>query len=322
MELAHLAKQFAALSHPDLHFSYPVAKTAKVSSTKKVDAADYQREWLELLKNEEHFSLYNWFGKLGIENKQALINVHEVARVQKHLNLKSYSGGYKFLILWHPERMRGDAQNKFLKTLEEPPAKTILILVSENPDLLLPTITSRCQKIFVPKLTKESVAEYLQNEEGILAQNAKAAAELSEGNLAKAKQLARQSETYQEYAALFRDWVRGCFKKDIDFILNWSEKTARFDREKLRNFLAFSGNTFSQSLGIHYKENSTASPLFSQAGFDLEKFAPFVKVENAHSIHSEIQNAARNIQRNANGKIVLTDLSFKMIPLLIPRKTE
>ena len=75
------------------------------------------------------------------------IDVSQIRAAQEFLNLKSYYGGYKTVIIENAERMNNEAQSCFLKTLEEPKGKTMIILVSRRPDALMDTIFSRCQQI-------------------------------------------------------------------------------------------------------------------------------------------------------------------------------
>jgi len=81
------------------------------------------------------------------------IDINQIRDAQKFLSYKSYYGSFKSVIIDDAERMDIEAQNCFLKTLEEPKGKTLLILISSKPDMLLPTIISRCQtlKFFRPK---------------------------------------------------------------------------------------------------------------------------------------------------------------------------
>src|SRR5690606_24700375 len=125
-----------------------------------------------------------------IQNKQAQIGVDESAEMLKKLQLKSYSGKHKIMILWMPERMNVSASNKILKLLEEPPQKTLFIFISEDPDTLLKTITSRCQKVFIPKYNLSNTTEFLQKEENLEAGPAQVIARMADGNLAQAKRLA------------------------------------------------------------------------------------------------------------------------------------
>jgi len=97
------------------------------------------------------------------------IKVAQIREAQNFLSYKSYNGGFKVLIVEDSENMNSEAQNCFLKTLEEPKGQTLLILISSKPDLLLPTIFSRCQtvKFFKPKGLVQN-AERAKKEKEIL----------------------------------------------------------------------------------------------------------------------------------------------------------
>ena len=136
-------RKVGSLQHPDLHFSFPVATTDSVK--KDPTSNQFTKEWREFLKENPYGSIYDWLQFLGVEKKQGIINVHEAQEIVKSLSLNSYEGGYKIMVIWLPELMNNSAANKLLKIIEEPPKKTVFLLVSEREDLLLPTITSRCQ---------------------------------------------------------------------------------------------------------------------------------------------------------------------------------
>lgn len=99
------------------------------------------------------------------------IEILQIREVQSFLSYKSYNGGYKIVIIDEAEKMNFEAQNCFLKTLEEPKGQTILFLISSKPDMLLPTIFSRCQiiKFFKPKNLPEN-KEKSEKEQKILSE--------------------------------------------------------------------------------------------------------------------------------------------------------
>ncbi len=303
-------RQLASFNYPDLHFVYPVAKTAKTSA--KPLSSDLAEDWRDIIRKEQYFGLFRWLEFVGIENKQAQISVYESAEIMKKLQLKSYSGNYKIMIMWMPERMNSAAANKLLKLLEEPPQKTVFLLVGQDPEDLLTTITSRCQKIYVPKYRQSTVQQFLQDEENLDPAAASVIARLSEGNLSQARRLAERSETYRDYASLFSSWVRHCFKADVKHIIDWSEECGRFEREKIKDFLIFCSNTFRDSLNIHYGSDEEVNQVFKEINFELQKFAPFVHLKNTPKILEAIDEATYDVSRNVNPRVVLTDLSLNM----------
>ena len=148
----------AKFVHPDFFFCYPVNKTKKVTGT-KIYSKDFITEWREFLLNDPYMSNGDWMAHLGIENKQGLINVNQAKEVLKDLSLKPYESQYKVMLVWLPEKMNNETANKLLKILEEPPQKTVFILVSQNPEKLLPTIQSRVQMVHVKPIFSKGYGE-------------------------------------------------------------------------------------------------------------------------------------------------------------------
>ncbi len=95
----------------------------------------------------------------SIKNEKDMmeISIEQVRDAQGFLSLKSYYGGFKSVIIENAERMTKEAQNCFLKTLEEPSGKTIIFLITSKPDFLLPTIFSRCQQFKFFKRGSEDI---------------------------------------------------------------------------------------------------------------------------------------------------------------------
>lgn len=303
-------KQFRSFNYPDLHFVYPVAKTQK--SGDKPKSVDFINEWKEIIDSEKYFSLYRWLESLGIENKQAQISVHESSGILRSLSLKSYSGSYKFMIIWMPEKMNGSAANKLLKVIEEPPEKTIFLLISENTEAVLQTITSRCQKVLVPRLTNKEVEQYLIDEEHVSTGSARIIAKLSNGNLAQALNQAKRSDAYKDYAVHFSSWMRSCFKADTKQIIQWVEDMAKLEREKLKDFLLFCTSIIKDSFNLNYIIPEVDNETFKEIKFELSKFSPFIHLQNTKAIMLIIDSGIYDIGRNGNPKVILTDISLNL----------
>ena len=303
-------KQFLSFNYPDLHFIYPVAKTQK--SGDKPKSADFIEDWREIIKSEKYFGLFRWLEYLGVENKQAQISVHESSSILKNLSLKSYSGSFKFMIIWMPERMNGSSANKLLKVIEEPPEKTIFLLVSENTEAILQTISSRCQKILVPRYGTREIEEYLIDNEDVSQQSAHIVAKLSEGNLAQALNQAKRSEAYKDYAIHFSSWMRSCFKADTKEIIAWVKEMAKLEREKLKDFLLFCSSIIKDSFNLNYIIPEVNNETFKEIKFELSKFSPFIHLKNTSSIMQIIDSGIYDIGRNGNPKVILTDISLNL----------
>jgi DNA polymerase-3 subunit delta' len=308
-----------ALENPDIHYFFPVVKKEQSSSV--IISKDYLKEWREFIISNPYGSLNDWYSFIGAGNKQGVIAVDEAQAIIKTLAMKSFGGGNKILIIWHAEKMTTACANKLLKWFEEPNQKTNIILITEQEDSLLKTIQSRCQSIHMHPLSESQIINALVQYKGMDEIAAKRIARRAEGNLDSAYKLINQEENSIEFEPLFIDWVRTAFqaktnKKSINKLMAWSETVAKLGREMEKQFLSFGLDFFRQALLFNYGASGLVHLEISDKSFSLEKFSEFIDAQNIEKICNEIESAIYHIERNANGKIVLTDLSIKLTRLL------
>ena len=298
------------LQHPDIHFTFPVSPTEK---HKTPTSNNFLKEFREFYFQSPYGSLYEWQEFNEVEKKQGVINATETTEISKFISLNSYEGSYKFVIMWLPEMMNLSAANKILKALEEPPKKTVFLLVTEREDLLLPTITSRCQMVKINRLSDEEVADYLVKNKQLSPENAKKIALSANGDLHQALQNINLSR--EEFETYFIQWVRYAFmaKKNpavLRNLVNWSSEISIWPREKQRQFLSYCSEIFRQALLNNYQASSLVFMKLSVDGFNWEKFSEYIHGANIEEILEEINKGSYHIERNANAKIVLLDLSI------------
>ena len=274
-------KKMASLMHPDLHFVFPNAATAKVTSG--YWSGDFMGEFREfLLEHNALGTLDEWYAHLGVENKQGMIRELDASHIVSDLGLKSYEGGWKMMVIWMPEKMNSAAANELLKTLEEPTPQTLLLLVGESDERLLPTIRSRVQ-----------TTRFKPTAEG---------------------QKAADSELF---APLLVEWLRMLFKLKMRELAAEVEKLASLGREQQKQFLNY-------ALGVMrdcFLKNAAGLPCTIGSGdekFDA-MFPNMVTANNIELINSALNEALFAIERNANAKIALMQLSFSMSKALKKR---
>ncbi|AXT18604.1 DNA polymerase III subunit delta' [Flavobacteriaceae bacterium AU392] len=311
--------KFNSLSHPDLHFAFPVATTGKIKSHPVSKL--FMEDWRALLKEQPYCNLFDWYKQLGIDNKQGEIRVDEALDIIKSLSLKSYEGGYKVMLIWMAEKMNVACANKLLKLIEEPPNKTIFILIAEDEEQIISTIRSRCQILHFPPLSEESIKNALILKYSIDENAASKIAHQSNGNYNKACDLVYQDSEDLQFEEWFIFWIRSAFKAKgnkaaIHDLMSWSEEIAKTGRETQKQFLHFCIDFFRQALLHNYQAHDLVFIEPKAKGFKLENFAPFVHENNILDISNELQDAIYHIERNGNSKIVLTDLSIKLTRLL------
>ena len=311
--------KFNNISHPDLHFAFPVTTSDKVKS--KPVSNFYLEEWRQLLGQQPYGNLFDWYKLLGVDNKQGQIGVDEALAIVKSLSLKSYEGGYKVMIIWMAEKMNTASANKLLKLIEEPPEKTIFILIAEDEEQIINTIRSRCQILHFPPLAEDAITEALVKNYHIETSVATKIAHQANGNYNKACDLIYQDSEDIQFEKWFVIWIRSAFKAKgnksaIHDLISWSEEIAKTGRETQKKFLKFCLNYFRQALLLNYKANELVYLEPKSKNFKLENFAPFVHDSNILEISDELQDAIYHIERNGNSKIILTDLSIKLTRLL------
>ena len=311
--------KFQKLMHPDMHFVFPVAANAAV---KKHPVSDlFLGEWRNFVANNPYGDLLDWYQQLGIENKQGQIGVDEAESVVKKLSLKAYEGNFKVMLIWMAEKMNIAASNKLLKLIEEPPDKTVLLLITENEDQIINTILSRCQVVKLFPLSENEIKAALVERAHLSENEAIRIAHQADGNWNKALKIANNSGNDEQYEAWFITWIRTAFKAKgnaavIQDLIGWSDTIAASGREIQKSFLNYCLQFFRQALLKNYTAESLVFLEPTSTSFDLAKFAPFIHGGNIIEINKEVNDAIYHIERNGNAKIILLDLSIKLTRLL------
>ena len=315
--------KFNNFSHPDLHFAFPVTTNDKIK--RHPVSAHFLPEWRELLKEQPYGNLFDWYKRLGVDNKQGQIGVDEALDINKALALKAYEGGYKIMLIWMAEKMNVAAANKLLKLIEEPPNKTVFLLIAEDEEQIIKTIRSRCQVLHFPPLAQEDIKSGLIKQYNLPENEAIKIAHQADGNYNKACDLVYQDSEDLQFETWFITWIRSAFKAKgnkaaIHDLIGWSEEIAKTGRETQKLFLQFCVEFFRQAMLLNYGADSLVYFETQTKGFDISKFAPFVHNNNILDISEALQDAIYHIERNGNSKIILTDLSIKLTRLLHAKK--
>ncbi len=302
------------IAHPDFHFVFPVFKVKEGRDTVSDDFIGEMRE--ALIKNP-FLDLDDFLENAGIENKQPSIFVGESANILRKLSFKAYEGEYRIVVIWKPEKMNVQAANKMLKIIEEPPERTVFLLVAENSDLMLATILSRTQLLKIKKIDDGSMQSALIEKYNLSELDALRITHLADGNFIEAMKLANQGDDSVENTQKFRDWMLACYKNNIPEMLGWSEKFASTDegREKQKAFLLFCQNMFRKALMQTYSTPELGRMTENARSFFL-KFSTFVNGNNIMEIAAELDSASYHIERNAYPKLLFFDLSLKLGALL------
>ena len=303
--------KFDRLTHPDLHFVFPVATNTKVKT--KPTSDQFLEDWRLFVENNRFGTLFDWYQHLEIENKQGQIGVLESEEMTKKLSLTSYEGGWKGVVVWQADKLNLAAANKLLKLVEEPPEKTLLIFISNHEDQVLETLRSRCQIIHFSLLPESAISKALITY-GANREVAKSLSTQSNGQLSRALRLLNvEKAPFEDW---FVSWVRTAFKakrekKSVVELLNWSQQIAGVGRETQKQFLLFSIELFRQALLVQY-ELTELTNYKPKGDFDISRFSNYVHNGNIHLIIRELESAYLHIERNGSAKMIFSDLSLKI----------
>ena len=300
-------KKAAEMIHPDIHFTYPVIPQKSGDKPKSID---FIRQWREFQTKSPYGNAYDWLQFIGAENKQGNIYTHEIPEIIHQMNLKSFESEYKILIIWQPEAL-GNEANKLLKLIEEPPPNSLFILVSENESQILPTILSRTQLVKIPALSEQEIANALQQQQGLSAEQARQISILAQGNYLEALQQIQNSDA--DWDVLLRDWMNTIIRTGPQAQLKWIEDFCKNGREKQKQFLKY----FIQMLEFCVRQRYTSVDESTSKNYAFSvKFNRITSPEQQALILQELEQAIYYIERNANSKMLFHALTIKLYHII------
>lgn len=300
------------LIHSDLHFVFPVLKKKSGGSDSAPVSDDYIAEWREMFLANPYFTYTDWLAKMGVENQQPMIYERESSEILHKFSMQSREGGWKIMIIWLPEKMNAICSNKLLKIIEEPPKDTLFILVSEEPEQIIPTILSRAQRIEIPRLSDSDIETAMQHRYGLTFEDAQRVARQSAGNWNKAEEQLRVDADKELYLELFMQLMRTAYARNIREMKKWSEQVAALGRERQKRLLEYCQHMIRENFIMNFRCDEMLSLTAGERSFS-QRFSPYVNERNIFGIVEELSEAQRHIEQNVNAKMVFFDMSLRMI---------
>ncbi len=302
----------AKFIHPDTHFVFPVSN---VKNDKDDDRfkAEIRKSWRSFLLEQPFGNLNDWTNYYGGEDKQAAISREESREIIKTLSLKSFESPCKVMIVWQPELMHPSAANGILKILEEPPAHTYFILVTNAVERLLPTIISRTQLVTIPLLSDAEVETCLIDNYKVDRSKANRVARMAEGNLNLAIQRIDGEEG--DEPKYFMDWMRMCYGKSYASMVAMADEFHALDKLNQRNMITYSMNAMREVL----LQLSGATAMNRVQGEELnfiEKFSKYLSVEKIEKSFQLLNEAHYHLERNGSAKMIFLNMSLKISKIL------
>ena len=304
--------KYQKLAHPDLHFVFPVFNSPRF---KKAVSDDYLPNWREIIQKNPYFNLSQWLTHIDAENAQGLIYERESDSIIKKLNLKSFESEFKVMIIWLPEKMHAACSNKLLKLIEEPPNKTLFILITENEESVIGTIRSRAQLINFPLVDKEAIGNALLNIEGVNEEIIPDAVHLANGNYIKALEFLNPGEDEQFYFLKFQEMMRQAYKREVLKQIEWAEEMAKIGRDKQKAFFNFALRMIREYFVMNMKQSKLVYLKQEEKDWGI-RFAPFINERNIVQFFNEFELAIKHISMNGNPRIIFLDTALRMVRLI------
>ena len=261
------------LIHPDIHFVFPVAGSDKPVSLQ------FMGKFRELALENPYFFENELYTAIGIEGKQGNISVNEARSILDRLSLSAVEGGYRTVVVYLPEKMNAQAANALLKMVEEPPAKTLFVLITHAPEKVLVTISSRCLHMRVQPLSPEAEREVH----------------------------ARENASNQALTDLFHDLLEAIVSRDRLKALETGEAVAELKvREQQKSFCRLASEDLRR---LFFLQKMPALARVPEGEEDFYKrMAGALKPTFPRRGMAALDRALLLIERNVNQKILFTDL--------------
>lgn len=305
-------RKYDELVHPDLHFVFPIVSKKE---KKKEVCDDYLAEWRTFLKDRPYFSIDDWLDYIDAGNSQALIYSKESEEIIHKLSLKIYEADYRILLVWLPEKLHPTCANKLLKIIEEPPVNTVILMVSETPDLILGTIQSRAQRMHIRPIQTQAIAAAMISRYGLSREDAQHVAHLSGGDYLKAMEAISLGEENKFFLEQFKGMMRNSWARNVKGMRAMADTMAVIGRERQKNFLAYCQHLIRENFMYRFQAPELNYMNLDEASFAV-KFAPFVNERNVTELMEELAKAERHISQNVNAKMVFFDLSLRITVLI------
>ena len=308
------------INHPDLHFVFPRVSMSKTNLNSHL--SNLLDSWRNFILSSPYGEIYDWLKLLDSGNKQGIINVEEVTKIQQKMSLKSHSGGNKVMIIWGAEKLNSQASNKLLKIMEEPPDKSYFILVTEKSSALLPTLISRCQRIRLPPIESQEINSALKDFD--INTDVNSLVKFSKGSWRKVLSNIFNKEERDRFENYLNEFLKTCFKikkskRAIIDLLSWSDSISSLDREEQKAFIKYLLEVIRQCLLISYNSIQLVDFQYFKI-LDVKKLSNHVHSKNILEISTLLEETIYFLERNGNSKIIFSSFSIALVRLLNVRE--
>jgi len=303
-------RRHAHLSYPDLHFSFPISSSPKLSDTEKKRpiCSYFLQDWNALVQQNPYFDSHELFNAIGIENKAGAIPVAEAKEIANTLSLQPYESQYKIQVIWEPEKMTIDAANKLLKLLEEPPAGTLFILITHQIEKMLSTVISRCQIIRLQPEERGEMATILEQKFGLGKEDAMDFATLAGGSVGRAFEAVANAGEGGQNEDLLCELMDAALARSLKEVLDVAETLASMGKDRQKQWCV-AAEGFIRKMFIYAQNLEQIAFMSGEEKDYIQRVAPRVKETFWGRAVAALDGALRLLDANVSAKLIFADLA-------------
>ena len=269
--------------------------------------------WRSFLLKDPFASVSNWIDHIGTGNRQLNLAKDESKNIIRKLSLKAFEGKYKIMLIWLPEYLHPSAANALLKIIEEPSDKTVFLLVSNNREKLIGTITSRTQAVHIPNYSDEEIKDILVSKYEVADIQAKQLAHIAQGDLHKAVELI--DDVSDDAQQEFEQWMRECWANDYTKLIKRSEDFHKWGKMNQQQWLVHAENILRESL-IALMQSTELMRVPDEHEQFVMKFSKTLSLEKIAQMNDILNKATYYLERNTSAKMTLLNVSLQLSAIL------
>ncbi|MCF0176097.1 MAG: hypothetical protein HUJ94_04610 [Bacteroidales bacterium] len=308
-------RKFSKLIHSDLHFVFPTNTGTKSGNmdSKDISSDFYLRDFRDLTLRNPYFLEQELQDALGIDRKECDISLLDAKRIQQKIMLSPVEDGWKMVVMLQPEKMNTVTANKLLKSLEEPPEKTIFVLITHNPEKVLQTISSRCRNLRMCPLSREEVREVLTGRFSVEKAEAEKLAATCGGSVGVALSQVGGNEGREAFMNIFGDLLQAVADRDLLSALETAEFAAALEsREKQKQLLAFIADGLRKLFLVQQGMENISYADSDELDF-YRRMSGRISRRFSRLILQHLDRASMLLSRNVSQKMIFADLASRMV---------
>jgi len=296
--------------HENINYILPLPKRKAIRKSDSALKALKETD-IEDIHEQIKAKLSAPYQRIGIEKANTIL-INSIRDIKNKIHLSDYNNQWNIYIIMNAEKLcipRAESANALLKILEEPNEKNLFILITSNIAQMLDTITSRCTKIFFPKIKKNKITKYLKEQTNNFNEDFEIASSLCNGNITSCLELINEFETR---FSIFDEVIKLLFENNLN---KWNNFSKKIKINELKHLLDLLIIFFSDI--IIYKEQLLEEKLnFQNHSNQIIILSKKYDVKVFQSLINIINNTKRDIGKNVFSPLLLTSLYIEINQVL------